>query len=241
MRLISKTPSQNGAYPPIQDCELRSVPEGVALWPETLPTGDFYACNGFVTLTVEDVDGVPTVTGCVPNVEAWEEWKASLPEPEPEAPGEIEQLRTEVAALSARAAPVMAAATAYAQTATDISDTIALDMAELFPTWEDALEAGTELPAGRILSDGGRLYRVVQAVTPQAHQAPHDEGMLAIYRPIDRDHAGTADDPIPWVYGIDCYTGLYYSYAGSVYLCKGDMKPCVWAPDTAGMWQWEAV
>ena len=32
-----------------------------------------------------------------------------------------------------------------------------------------------------------------------------------------------------------------YSYNGVVYLCKADMKPCVWAPGTAGVWQWEAV
>ena len=92
-----------------------------------------------------------------------------------------------------------------------------------------------------ILNDGGTLYRVVQAVTPQAHQPPHGEGMLAIYRPIDATHAGTEEDPIPWVYGMDCTSGLYYSYNAAVYLCKGDMKPCVWAPGTAGLWQWEAV
>ena len=56
------------------------------------------------------------------------------------------------------------------------------------------------------------MYRVMQATVPQAHQVPGGEGMLAIYRPIDREHAGTAEDPIPWVYGMDCLAGLYYSY-----------------------------
>lgn len=85
------------------------------------------------------------------------------------------------------------------------------------------------------------MYRVVQAVTPQAHQEPGGEGMLAVYRPIDREHAGTLEDPIPWVYGMDCAAGLYYSHEGCMYLCKGDMKPCVWAPGSAGVWQWEPV
>ena len=115
-----------------------------------------------------------------------------------------------------------AAARLYVQAATDVPD-------------------ATQLEKDTILNDGGTLYRVVQAVTPQAHQPPHGEGMLAIYRPIDTAHAGTEEDPIPWVYGMDCTSGLYYSYNAAVYLCKGDMKPCVWAPGTAGLWQWEAV
>ena len=32
----------------------------------------------------------------------------------------------------------------------------------------------------------------------------------------------------------------YYSYNGKIYLCKADLKPCVWNPDS-GIWQWEAV
>lgn len=116
-------------------------------------------------------------------------------------------------------------------------------MPDLFPAWETVLEAGEELPAGRILNDGGQLYRVVQAVTPQAEMPPHDDGMLAIYRPIDREHAGTADDPIPWVYGMDCYAGKHYSYNGKVYKVAegGDMIPCTWPPDSPGMWQWVEV
>ena len=62
--------------------------------------------------------------------------------------------------------------------------------------------------------------------------------MLAIYRPIDREHTGTPEDPIPWANGMDCLAGLYYSYEGAVYWVAegGDMTPCVWAPDTPGLW-----
>ena len=105
------------------------------------------------------------------------------------------------------------------------------------------LQSGTELAKGRVISKDGQLYRVVQTVTPQAHQEPGGEGMLAVYRPIDRKHAGTLEDPIPWVYGMDCLAGMYYSYEGAVYRVAdgGDMVPCVWAPDTPGLWQWEIV
>ena len=85
--------------------------------------------------------------------------------------------------------------------------------------------------------------RVAQEVTPQAQQTPGMDGMLAIYRPIDEGHAGTLEDPVPWVYGMDCLAGTYYSYNGDIYLVEpgGNMIPCTWPPDTAGMWQWKKI
>lgn len=136
-----------------------------------------------------------------------------------------------------------AVARLYVQTATDVPDETALEMPDLFKTWEEALAAGATLAENTIINDGGTLYRVVNpgGVLPQEHQPPHGEGMLAVYRPIDTTHEGTLEDPIPWVYGMDCTNGLYYSYNATVYLCKADMKPCVWAPGSAGVWQWEAA
>ena len=126
------------------------------------------------------------------------------------------------------------------QAAPTMSDKQALTMPDLFPTWEQVLEAGEPLGKDTIVNDGGTLYRVVQDnTTPQAGQPPHGEGMLAVYRPIDVGSTGGADDPIPWLYGMDCYEGKYYSYEGKTYLCKQNMTPCVWAPDTPGLWQWE--
>lgn len=52
----------------------------------------------------------------------------------------------------------------------------------------------------------------------------------------------TIEDPIPWVYGMDCETNKYYSYNGHVYRAKMLMQPCVWAPDSPGTSaQWEQV
>ena len=109
----------------------------------------------------------------------------------------------------------------------------------------EALAAGATLAQNSIVNDGGTLYRVVSAggVIPQAHQPPHGEGMLAVYRPIDESHAGTLEDPIPWVYGMDCHAGVYFSYNGHIYQVAegGDMVPCTWPPDTAGLWQWVLI
>lgn len=131
---------------------------------------------------------------------------------------------------------------AMAATATTLTDAVALSIPDLLPTWDELLAAGKEVAAGVCLTHIGQVYRVVQAVTPQAHQPPGGEGMLAVYRPIDREHAGTLADPIPWVYGMDCLEGKYYSCEGKSYLAKLDMLPCVWTPGSAGTSTvWEEV
>lgn len=85
MKIIQQNASPSGAYPPIQDAYFPDVPDGTALWPDTMPTDVFYQYNGFVTLEIQDVDGSPTVTACEPNTAAWEAWTAEPPEP-PEKP-----------------------------------------------------------------------------------------------------------------------------------------------------------
>lgn len=90
---IIKT-NNTGACPPIQTWNHAEIPDGYAVWPDTVDTADFYTYNGFVSLTVETVDDVPTVTSYTPNVEAWDAWKASLlPIPDPE-PTDTEVLNT---------------------------------------------------------------------------------------------------------------------------------------------------
>lgn len=103
MKIISIELNDIGAYPPIQSGRFSASPAGMALWPEELSTDPFYAHNGFVTLTIENIDGVPTVTGCEPNTEAWEAWKATLPdEPVAESymPTDTQKLRADVDYLS---------------------------------------------------------------------------------------------------------------------------------------------
>ena len=132
---------------------------------------------------------------------------------------------------------------AMAATATSLTDTVALSIPDLLSTWDELLAAGREVSAGVCLVHNGQTYRVVQDVTPIESQPPDMDGMLAVYRPIEREHAGTLADPIPWVSGMDCEERKYYSYGGKTYRVAegGTMKPCVWPPDTPDMWQWEVV
>lgn len=136
---------------------------------------------------------------------------------------------------------MQAAVKLYVQKAADIPDALALEMPDLFRTWDEVLAAGEQLEADTVLNLDGQLYRVVQPVTPQEHQRPDGEGMLAIYRPIDQTHEGTKEDPVPFVYGMDVQQGTYYSSGGKTYLCNLTMTPCVWAPGTPGLWQWTEV
>ena len=82
MKIIRKQPNSSGAYPPINAWGGTTPPGGYAIIPDDVDTSVFYTYNGFVTLTVED----NTVTGFIPDVEAWEAWKANLPEPTPPKP-----------------------------------------------------------------------------------------------------------------------------------------------------------
>ena len=130
----------------------------------------------------------------------------------------------------------------FASGATTITDKQALSMASLFPVWPDGVNEDGQYIQDQIVQYEGQLYRIAQpTVTPVENEKPGGEGMLAVYRPIDVEHAGTLEDPIPWVYGMNCYTGKYYSYNGKVYKCAGDMIPCTWEPGSAGLWQWELV
>ena len=110
----------------------------------------------------------------------------------------------------------------------------------LVRTWEEVLATGDALVKDDKIMKGEQLYNVEQDTVPQEVYPPDGEGMLAIYRPINHTNDGTIDDPIPYVYGMDCEAGKYYSYNGVIYRVAngGTMAPCVWPPDS-GIWQWE--
>ena len=148
-------------------------------------------------------------------------WKEASSQPAP-PPSPQEQMLTMARAMAA--------------TATSLTDTVALSISDLLPTWDELLAAGNQVAAGVCLVHNGQTYRQVQSgpVTPQAHQPPGGEGMLAVYRPIDRKHAGTPSDPIPWVAGMDCEADKYYSHEGTIYRARQNMKPCVWEPGSDG-------
>ena len=171
-------------------------------------------------------------------------WDTSLPDDiESEISTQAEEAAT--AAGAALSTEIALFARNIAATALTISDEAALNFPHLFPVWPDGVNADGYYTKGQIVycDVNQTLYRIEQdLVKPIENQPPHADGMLAVYRPISPEHAGTLEDPIPWVYGMDCLEGVYFSYNDHVYrvTAGGDMKPCVWAPDS-GIWQWELV
>lgn len=149
MNIIQKIANPSCAYPAPQNWDSITPPDGYAAIADAVDMADFFAYNGFVTLTIEAIEHtrlvekvvavektreveeitidengeevivintetyyedevqtveetytVDTVTAYTPNVEAWESWKASLPDPvdpEPTMEDRVTALEAQVA------------------------------------------------------------------------------------------------------------------------------------------------
>lgn len=116
--------------------------------------------------------------------------------------------------------------------AAGLDDTQAVTVPAMYPTWA----AGAEYAAQAIVQHGGRLYRVEQAHTAQAHQPPGGDGMLAIYRPL----RPPTTDPLPWIYGEPVEIGdkRIDPEDGNVYVVYTPAGVNVWQPhDAPSVWQ----
>ena len=199
----------------------------MAVWPEELSSDTFYEYNGFVTINVEEVDGIPVVTGYEPNVEAWTAWKESLPPPEPEPepePTEIEVLRSQVNTLSA----ATSIAFVTLAEAGSIDDVTAGEHVDMFAEWEPDVSYS----AGNIRKYDGQLYRCVQAHTSQADWTP--DTAVSLWVRI----ADPAEEWPEWSQPVgahDAYqTGDKVSHGGEHWISTVDGN--VWEP---GVYGWE--
>lgn len=102
---------------------------------------------------------------------------------------------------------------------TDISNEEALDYMVIVYQWSKFI--GTELPQGKIVSHDEKLWRVRQAHTAQEEYAPSME-TAALFEVIEKEHAGTVDDPVPYAAPMEIFAGKYYSEDGVIYLCTRD-------------------
>lgn len=76
----------------------------------------------------------------------------------------------------------------------------------LYPVWRPGLTVAKD--TRRYYAPTKRLYKAVQAHTTQEGWEP--DKTPALWTAIDVDHAGTQDDPIPAVRGMEYTYGLYY-------------------------------
>ena len=102
---------------------------------------------------------------------------------------------------------------------TDIGNEEALDYMTIVYEWERFI--GQVVPVGKIVAYGDKLWRVRQEHTVLEHYAPSLE-TAALYEVIEKEHAGTLDDPKPYSPPMEIFNGKYYVEDGAVYLCTRD-------------------
>ena len=102
---------------------------------------------------------------------------------------------------------------------TDIGNEEALDYMVIVYPWSGFI--GEELPQGKIVSHEDKLWRVRQAHTAQEEYAP-SMTTAALFEVIEKEHAGTVDDPIPYTAPMEIFAGKYYSEDATVYRCTRD-------------------
>lgn len=101
-----------------------------------------------------------------------------------------------------------------------ITDDEALSLTDMYPAFDEVI--GEPLTAGFKLQYGGKLYKVIQAHTAQADWKPSSTPDL--YGLVSESHAGTLEDPIPYVRMMVLEAGKYYTQFGVVYKClKGSI------------------
>lgn len=107
---------------------------------------------------------------------------------------------------------------------------LAVMQARLITDDQDALEVkclykefdkqiGNTLNAGEYVQHEDRLYRVLQTHVAQEHFVP-GQGTESLFVVIDKEHAGTLEDPIPFVGNMELFEGKYYMENDVLYLCN---------------------
>lgn len=104
------------------------------------------------------------------------------------------------------------------------SDEEALDNIELFPTWQSKI--GTQVNQGERLYFDDKLYKVLQAHTPQEDWRP--DTTASLYVQVVADDAGAIDNPIPFEVNMELVEGKYYTEDGVKYLCVRALAQSVW-------------
>ena len=93
----------------------------------------------------------------------------------------------------------------------------------LYPVWgKGDASYGTSVTKGfrfRVVTDNSDiLYEVIQDHTLQENWIPGVD-TASLYKVVDKDHAGTLEDPIPYTPPMELFKDKYYTQNSKVYLC----------------------
>lgn len=101
-----------------------------------------------------------------------------------------------------------------------------LDVKVLFPIWgQEGAEFGLSVDTGFCLrvvkEDTDILYEVIQPHTLSSEWEP-GLNTASLYKVIDKEHAGTIGDPIPYFPPMEIFKDKYYIQNADVYKCTRD-------------------
>lgn len=101
-----------------------------------------------------------------------------------------------------------------------------LDVKGLFPIWgQEGAEFGLSVDTGFCLrvvkEDTDILYEVIQQHTLSEEWEP-GLNTASLYKVIDKEHAGTIGDPIPYFPPMEIFKDKYYIQNADVYKCTRD-------------------
>ena len=99
-------------------------------------------------------------------------------------------------------------------------DQTAVRAVELYPPFE--VVVGKKLKKGTRVVFNGILYKYKGDENTEIVTTWNPVDAASIWEAIDIEHAGTAEDPIPWAVNMQCYNGKYYTWNGVLYLCTRD-------------------
>lgn len=101
-----------------------------------------------------------------------------------------------------------------------------LDVKVLFPIWgQEGAEFGLSVDTGFCLrvvkEDTDILYEVIQPHTLSSEWEP-GLSTASLYKVVDKEHAGTIGDPIPYFPPMEIFKDKYYIQNADVYKCTRD-------------------
>lgn len=97
----------------------------------------------------------------------------------------------------------------------ELSDNESLVLKSFYPKWETFIGKSLEKDQKVLYKDN--LYKVIQAV-PSVVEGHTPDIVPANYALITEEHAGTKEDPIPYVQMMIIEKGKYYTQGGKLYI-----------------------
>lgn len=99
----------------------------------------------------------------------------------------------------------------------ELTPSEALQVKDRYPEWVSGI---TVKVGERYLSDD-ILWECIQGHTTQENWRP-GTSTASLWKVVDEEHAGTIDDPIPYVTPMELFEGKYYRQNGVTYKCTRD-------------------